>query len=599
MAVFVQNFRYILPYLLIFSIFTPFKADAIDSYEVKFEGNFTAETFNLLQSASQLLALSQSPPATTHGLRRRAEADMQNFIRVLHNSGYYNAAIDLNYDFDRQPPLIVVKINTGPVYLFAEFAIVPAEDSLTTFSFGCLSLGDLGVTLWQPALPKTILSAEEALLDLMESYGYPFASIKKRDVVADQAAKDIHVTLYVDSGPLTYFGRTTLNSVKSCNVLPSFFPRKIFWKENEIYDPSKIAHTQAALEASGLFTSITITHDEAPLADGRLPMSIEVIEARHRSIGWGVGATTQRGIGLTTEWEHRNFRGVGEKFGFKTAIWSDLKEGTLFYVKPDFMRAGQDLVWLAEVQHESTKGFSETSLIVSGILERRISDHIQASYGGMYKKLHDTRAEHKGKYDLLKIPLQLRWSNANNLLDPTEGRTLNARLTPSWQFRHQSFVYCISTLVNTFYTPLTKDGTYVFALKSTFGSIFGCNRRSIPTSEKFYEGSESNLRGYSFLTVSPLNHRHKPIGGRSMLIFATELRIRVSEAFGVVTFYDFGNVYANSIPEINRKVLQSIGSGLRYHTPVGPLRLDVAFPLNPRDHVDKRFQIYLSIGQAF
>lgn len=593
-----QSSRSIFLWTLLFLI-SFYQAQAIDSYEVKFEGNYSSETFHLLQSASQLLTLSESPPATTHGLRRRAEADIQNFIRVLHNHGYYNATIDLDYDFDRQPPLVVVKINTGPVYLLAEFQIVPAENSHTSFSYECLSLTDLGVTLRQAALPKTILAAEETLLNLMESYGYPFASIKKRDVVADQSAKNIHVTLYVDSGPLTYFGKTTLNSSKSCGVLPSFFPRKIFWKENEVYDPSKIAHTQASLEASGLFTSITITHAEAPLENGQLPISIDVNEGKHRSIGWGIGATTQRGFGFTTEWENRNFRGVGEKIGFKTAIWSNLKEGTLFYIKPDFMRAGQNLVWLAELQHESTKGFSETSLIASGILERRINDHTQISYGGMYKKLHDTRAEHKGKYDLLKVPLQIRWSNANNLLDPTEGQSMNIKLIPSWQFRHQNFIYCIATLVNTFYKALTADETYVFAVKSTFGSILGSNRRSIPTSEKFYEGTESNLRGYSFLTVSPLNDRYKPVGGRSMLIFATELRMRISETFGVVTFYDFGNVYANPIPELNHKILQSIGSGLRYHTPVGPLRLDVAFPLNPRYRVDKRFQIYLSIGQAF
>lgn len=84
-----------------------------------------------------------------------------------------------------------------------------------------------------------------------------------------------------------------------------------------------------------------------------------------------------------------------------------------------------------------------------------------------------------------------------------------------------------------------------------------------------------------------------------MMIFSMEPRFRIGENFGCVFFYDIGNVYKGSIPEFNKKQLQSIGTGLRYHTPIGPLRLDFAFPLNRRKDLDGPVQVYFSVGQAF
>ena len=83
------------------------------------------------------------------------------------------------------------------------------------------------------------------------------------------------------------------------------------------------------------------------------------------------------------------------------------------------------------------------------------------------------------------------------------------------------------------------------------------------------------------------------------MIYTAELRVRATECLGYVIFYDFGNVYDNYFPQFNKKILQSVGMGLRYNTPVGPIRLDFAVPLDRRKHIDENFQVYLSIGQAF
>lgn len=148
------------------------------------------------------------------------------------------------------------------------------------------------------------------------------------------------------------------------------------------------------------------------------------------------------------------------------------------------------------------------------------------------------------------------------------------------------------------YQSLTEDKRHVFAVKLMAGSIFGASGHEIPPPERFYAGSESTLRGYRYLTVSPLKHDNKPIGGRSMLVYSMELRNRIGKDFGLVFFYDIGNVYENALPDFKEKLRQSAGLGIRYYTPIGPIRLDAAVPLNKR-HIDNNLEVYFSIGQSF
>jgi len=564
---------------------------AVGDYEVQIEGITKNENIEILKDVSQLISLKKSLPATEAALRRRAETDISNFIDVLHGMAYYNARIDLNIDFNTTPILIVFTINPGPAYPLAEYKIEPE-------SYG-IRPQDLGLILNRPAKPKEILEAEETLLTKMARKGYPLAKIKEREVIADQKSKSIHVTIQLDPGPQAYFGETSI--LGNDSVKNRFFGKKIHWCTGERYNPDKVICTLDALEASGLFQSITITHAEETAEGDRLPMTIQVDEGKHRSIGFGLSYSTQRGPGFTAEWEHRNVRGLGERVSINANILQEQQEVILSYVKPDFGFRGQDLIMLTEVEHEKTEGFTERFISFSAILERHINSNTLISYGGMYKQLRTTGTDDDGDFSLLKTPMQLRWTSTIDPLDPKCGATLYLKSIPSLQMLDPQFVYAINSVIGTVYYPITCDQSCILAAKVNFGTILGSSRRSIPASERFFAGSENTLRGYKYFTVSPLDHDddHKPLGGRSMMIYSLEGRCKFSENFGVVAFYDIGNVYSCPLPEFNKKMLQSAGIGLRYYTPVGPLRLDIAFPLNRRSHHDNAFQLYFSVGQAF
>lgn len=570
---------------------------AVEGYKVNFTGVDDPETVSLLQSISKTVELEENPPATNAGLRRRADSDIPNLIKALHSLAYYNATAEVEIDFETHPSSVVFIVDKGPIYPLASFEIVPADpNNPGSFPFDQVDLRDLGIILGQPAFPKNILDAEELLILKMEKEGYPLAKVVNREVIADQATHKIHVILHVSSESRCYFGGVTFKGHE--RVSPQFFDKKIAWAMGDVYDPCQIERTQNALETSGLFSSISITHGDNVSDEGLVPIEIEVLESKHRSVGAGVGYSTDNGFGVLAEWENRNIRGCGEKVSIKTLIAQRLQEGTLAYVIPDFYRPRQELIWLAEFLRQTTKGYHASSYSLSAIVERQINDRTRISCGGMFKILRDTHSDNNGRFTLIKSPFQLRWTNANNILDPTQGCSFNMKIVPSLQIHNPQFAYCINTVTGTVYIPLRTDRRIIFAAKAILGSIFGEKRHTIPPSERFYAGNENLLRGYHYMTVSPLRH-HEPLGGRSMMIGSLEVRLRATEAFGWVLFYDFGNVYENYLPQLDKKILQSVGFGLRYNTPVGPLRLDFAVPLYRRRHIDESFQVYLSIGQSF
>ena len=289
-------------------------------------------------------------------------------------------------------------------------------------------------------------------------------------------------------------------------------------------------------------------------------------------------------------------------------LWQKKQEARVAYSLPDFAAVGQNLTWSASVDRELTRGYHESSLKVSGIFDRTITEHLKIAYGGLYQVTFTSHSANNGIFHLVKMPLSLRYSHTNSLLDPTEGYTLNCRVTPSLQLSRHAFAYCPSTLTATYYYPVTSDHRLVLAAKGTFGTIVGASRRDIAPSELFYAGDESTLRGYRYKTVSPLNAKGEPVGGKSMGILSFEARYRLNQKFGLVGFYEVGNVFASPCTKLSHKQLQSVGAGVRYHTVVGPIRFDVAVPLNKRKYIDSKnkrknvdsnYQFYMSIGQSF
>jgi translocation and assembly module TamA len=139
----------------------------------------------------------------------------------------------------------------------------------------------------------------------------------------------------------------------------------------------------------------------------------------------------------------------------------------------------------------------------------------------------------------------------------------------------------------------------VIALRGQIGSIWGTSINNVPANQRYYAGGGGSVRGYEYQHVGPLDANNNPEGGKSLAVFNSEVRLMVTEDFGIVPFFDAGNVYESTHPDFSETFFKGTGLGLRYVTPVGPVRFDFAVPLDRRDDIDDPYQFYISLGQAF
>ena len=163
----------------------------------------------------------------------------------------------------------------------------------------------------------------------------------------------------------------------------------------------------------------------------------------------------------------------------------------------------------------------------------------------------------------------------------------------------ENTLFLVSEVSGSTYYSVFDDDQLVLAARTRVGSIVGEETEVIPANKRFYAGGGGSIRGFEFQKVGPLDDDEDPLGGRSVLELGFEARIRLTETIGLVPFIEGGTVFDSSFPDFDEELLWSAGLGLRYFTAIGPVRLDVGFPLNGRDGVDGLFEFYVSLGQAF
>jgi translocation and assembly module TamA len=151
----------------------------------------------------------------------------------------------------------------------------------------------------------------------------------------------------------------------------------------------------------------------------------------------------------------------------------------------------------------------------------------------------------------------------------------------------------------TLHFALFDEPRTIWALWGDAGSYLNSKTVDLPAGKRFYAGGGGSVRGYRLYYAGPLNARGQPAGGRSLLGFGSEFRVKVTDSIGIVPFFEGANVASTPTPRLDQRLFYGAGLGFRYYTPIGPIRADLAIPLERRKGVDDAYQIYLSLGQAF
>ncbi len=549
-----------------------------------------------LQTVSESVAGEADQPPSFLALRRRARADSERLVEALGGEGYYDGEVEPNVtapSTEGGPAEVTFTVDPGERYTLTSLTIDVVGDAP---GYTAPTPAELGVEIGGPAIAQRVLDAEAKLISDALAASYAYATADDRSAIIDREAKTLEVTLQVRPGPPVRLGAVTFEGTEGIDR--KLLERRVDWKEGEAYTPELVIDTRRALVSTGLFRLVDVNLPETPPADGLAPVTIVTEQRKHRTISGGIRYESDAGPGADVAWEHRNIFGGGEQFRVRADVDRLEQTGEVRLRQPDIIGLDTALLSEAALTREDTDAFESKSATASIGLEKRFNERLDGSLGVGFDYSEVTDNEGTETFGLFFLPATLRYDNTDNPLDATRGVRARVRGAPFWDILNRDLTFQRVRLDGSTYFKVTESPRVVLAFRGALGSIVGADRDAIPANRRFYAGGGGSVRGIKFQFASPLDDDNEPIGGRSLLELSSEVRYSVTETIGVVGFIDAGRAFEPSFPESISELEAGAGLGLRYFTPVGPVRFDVAVPIDPRPF-DDRFQIYLSLGQAF
>lgn len=546
----------------------------------------------LLSSVSDSVGLKINPPDSPGLLRRRMAGDIETFVDALRARGYFKAEVAGEVDTTVTPQTVRFMIVPGPRFVFDSPRLILKPDDPTLQdrlrdTLGSLKSGDKYSS-------STILDVETALLERLKEQGRPSPATLERKVVADHATERVEVEFTISPGPAATFGATEILGLE--DVSEEAVNAELAWKNGTPYDRRQVDKTREQLIRTGLFRSVRIDTDHADGSD-TVNMRISLLEAPHRSVRAGLWFFSDLGLGVTAGWTHRNILGAGQELRLDTEVSENLQRANSELILPRMWHPRQNLGLSAQYVHDLTDSYEATNLSLSAIARRPVSD-VQVGYGLAYR-LSEVDKDDSRRFNLFSVPLLAEYSNADHLLDPSSGIALTSRIEPFTDIGNRETSFVLWSLTGRHYLPLNRDKTMVLATRGRYSLLAGSSRESIPEDMLLYAGGGGSVRGYAHQYAGELDEDDDPLGGVSAVDFSAELRFRINREYGFVLFADGGGAFSGRNPSEREEYFWGVGTGLRYFTPVGPIRLDVAVPLDRRSGVDDLFQVYVSLGQAF
>ena len=571
-----------------------------------------------VRNASQLLADSERPASGPGGLIVKARGDYLNILAALYRAGYYGGSINILIEGreasdtspDTQlpnPANIRVTVNTGPPYRFGSVRIInPAPETAKAPRRRGAIGGKRRPELQEGTIARSglVLEAETAELEAWRNAGFPKVEIKQRRVTAVHPKREVNVTIDVAPGRRAMIGPLSVTGTERMD--PSFILQQTGLKPGRLYTPEELRRAREKLDRLDVFQSLRFQEADKIGADGLLPITIAVQERKLRRVGVGGSFSSIDGIAAEAFWLHRNLFGRAEQLRFDARLeekGQNITGGNLSavvgatFTRPGTFTPDTDLVLGLNGGRVELENYRETFINARAGVAHVFSPRLEGTAALRFKYSDVDDDLGNRQFSLFSLPATLESDQRNDRLDTTEGHFLELTAEPFHEFEFNNTGFRVTGEARGYF-PLAANDSIILAGRVKLGSILGVTIEETSPDQLFFAGGDVSVRGYAFRGIGIRSSEGIVTGGRSLLEGSVELRSRVTETIGIVLFSDAGLVGEDEFPDFEQQTRFAAGAGLRYATGVGPIRADLAFPLN-RLPGGIDFGLYIGIGQAF
>jgi translocation and assembly module TamA len=573
-------------------------------YEVIVAGLAAVDSPRLLSRFQSLSVLKagEKRPANVAQVARRAREDAVLLEGIVRAEGYYDAVIGTNVDAGQAGRLIVtLTVESGPLYRFSDVAVT----GLDSAGDSAKALRDaFPIDARDPVSADAVIAGQAALKDLIGRDGFPFAKVGEPEIVIDHETRTATMTLPVETG-----GAQRMGAIKVLGDKPPFTAKHVAriarFKPGQVYNAARIDDLKRAIVATGLVSSVRIDPVASDTA-GVVDMAVAMEPAPMRTIAGEVGYGTGEGLRAEVSWTHRNLIRPEGAVTLRGVIGTREQYAGGVLRQSNFRERDQVLNARLGISNINRNAFKARTIELAGGIERQTNIIWQKkwSWSAGFELLASEERDvvvgpaSRKTFFIGALPGTLNYDGSDDLLDPKRGFRLGLRLSPEVSRQSGTFTYVRTQIDGSVYVP--TGPAVVVAARARLGSIIGAPRDRIAPSRRLYSGGGGSVRGFGFQAIGPRDLNNDPVGGRSLVEFALEARVRLKAfggAFAVVPFIDAGNIYASARPALTG-LRYGAGIGLRYHSSFGPIRIDVATPINPQPG-DTPVTVFVSLGQAF
>lgn len=579
-----------------------------------------------------------------HFDRRAFEADLQRIEVFYRDRGFPDARVasfDLVLNDTQDEIAVTIRISEGEPVRAMEIEIHGLEGILPARQIRYLRR-TLPLQEGRPLDRQLVLASRERVLNALRDEGYPYAHVTVTDEELERRERRVTLAaapgLRATFGPIEVAGTATLDE--------RVIRRQLTFSEGELFTRQKMCASQRRLFRLELFEFVNVESledPEQPVAE--VPTRVTVVEGDHQRVTFGLGYGSEEQGRVRLRWSHANILGGARQFGFE-GKWSWLDRGIrLDYREPYLFHPHLSLNFESQAWQAAEPVYSVNSLGGRIVLRHQGSEQNVWSVS-LINEYQRSVVESEALLDEDGLPrldirddlialgldpatgvqegtvsavaLDVSRTTVDSPLDARSGYAVSGRVEQAGQWLWGSFDYLSYTGEGRHFWAVGRTRAIVLANRLRFGAIrsFGDQETGflaagVPFHKRFFLGGASSLRGWGRFEVSPISGSGLVIGGLAMLEGSTEVRFPVRGGISGVAFLDYGNVWLSAWDVSLGDLRYTAGAGLRYRTPIGPIRLDWGYQLNPIEGLTlriedgelagqrRRWRIHVSIGQSF
>ena len=577
--------------------------------------------------------------------REQFEADLKRIVAFYRDRGFPDARVtsfDVKLSPDQSSVDILIRVSEGEPLRVERIDLIGFEP-LPERARRFLQLR-MPLKAGQPADRALLQASREAALDRFKDNGYPYATVQMTETPGSSDRSRI-VQLTAEPGVLAHHGPIEVTGNSS--VADEVVRRQLTFRPGDIYRQSRLLESQRKLYGLEVFefANVQPVREEKEQPE-EIPTRITVTEGKHRRLNLGVGYGSEERARVQADWRHVNFFGGARTAGV-LARYSSLDRGVkVNFTEPYLFSPRYSFTLSGQYWHNDEPAFKLDSVGGRVTVTRqfmrggavgfrsRAANTLSFTYANEWESSEvseETLNDPSQRDDLIALGIDpnsgkstgqrsalsvdAARNTTGNVPDARRGYLAALHLEQAGGWLGGDYNYAELTAEGRYYRTVANRA--VVAVRGRIGSIDPLSGEitsvdepaleiGVPFHKRYFLGGATSLRGWGRFDVAPLSATGVPNGGHSFFNFSTELRVPLWGKLGGVIFLDGGNVWTNPWDINLNDLFYDVGPGLRYDTPVGPVRLDFGYQLNRipglivnGEPEPRRYRFHFSIGQAF